>query len=130
MFKKILSIFIILTFSTNVYSQNLRTSMRLMSRNLRAVSGFVRKGDNSPKALEKIIELKKATSDALKYLPKGIDPSDNVAVDRYNSLINQLIIKIDELEQTFLTSPLDKIQAKRLLDDLNVLRKQGHSIFK
>lgn len=104
--------------------------MRLMSRNLRAVSGFVRKGDNSSKALEKIIELKQATSDALKYLPKGIDPSDSVAVDRYTSLIEQVLKKIDELEATFLTSPLDKAQAKLALDEINSLRKQGHSIFK
>lgn len=130
MIRKLLPIFIILTFSTKLYSQSLKNSMRSMNRNFRAVSGYVRKGDNSPKALEKIIELKQATSDALKYLPRGINPSDTVAVDRYTSLINQLITKIDELEQTFLTSPLDKNQAKSLLDDLNSLRKQGHSVFK
>ena len=130
MIKKITTTFILFIFSTQVFAQDLKSSMRLMSRNLRAVSGFVRKGDNSSKALEKIIELKQATSDALKYLPKGIDPSDSVAVDRYTSLIEQALKKIDELEATFLTSPLDKAQAKLALDEINSLRKQGHSIFK
>jgi len=125
---KFLLFFMIAT--TIVKAQNLRSTMRTLNKNFRDVSSYIRSGNNSPQAIETVIKMREAASESLKYLPRGINPSDSSAVERYNGIMTELVDKIIDLEVIFSTSPLNKEQARIVLQEINSIRKKGHSIFK
>lgn len=125
---KFLLFFMIAT--TLVKAQNLRSTMRTLNKSFREVSSYVRTGNNGPQAIDIIIRMREAASESLKYLPRGINPSDSAAVERYNTIMTELVDKIIDLEVIFATSPLNKDQASDTLKEINAIRKKGHSLFK
>lgn len=116
--------------TTLVKAQNLRSTMRTLNKSFREVSSYVRTGNNGPQAIDIIIRMREAASESLKYLPRGINPSDSAAVERYNTIMTELVDKIIDLEVIFATSPLNKDQASDTLKEINAIRKKGHSLFK
>lgn len=116
--------------TTLVEAQNLRSTMRTLNRSFREVNSYARSGNNGPQAIEKIIQMREAASESLKYLPRGINPSDSDSVERYNAIMTELVDKIIELEVVFATSPLNKNQAQDILKEINSIRRKGHSLFK
>lgn len=112
------------------HAQNLRSTMRILNSNLREVTSSARSGNNGPDVIEKIVKMRDAALESQSYLPRGLSPSDTDAVQRYNSLFSELIEKITELEVIFSTTPLDKNEAKRSLQEIDLIKKRAHSIFR
>lgn len=129
--KMTVKFFFALVLSTSmIYAQDLRSTMRNLSDSLRQVSSYAKSGNNGPMALEQIIRMKEAASESLNYLPRGISQSDTASVQKYNQVMSELVQKTIELEVIFGTSPLNKAEANRCLQEINDIRVKGHSLFR
>jgi len=113
-----------------ICAQDLRSTMRILSDSLKQVSSYAKSGNNGPVALEQIIRMKEAASESLKYLPRGINQSDTASVQKYNEVMSELMQKSIELEVIFGTSPLNKAEANRCIQEINDIRVKGHSLFR
>jgi len=88
------------------------------------------RGDNSPANQEVVKTLGEQIALAVNILPPGVSPDDTEVVERYQTLMNELLEKAVQLEDAFATNPMNKDAALAILKEMDALRKKGHAIFR
>ncbi len=104
--------------------------MQQISAGFKASFKAAARGDNSAANQEVVKNLGEQIALAVNILPPGVSPDDTEVVTKYQGLMNELLEKAVQLEDTFATNPMNKDAALAILKEMDALRKRGHAIFR
>lgn len=126
--KLILSLSVL--FLMNTGAADLKEIMSAMGKDFKLSFRLAIQGDSSDQAKKTVKRLKENILLASSTLPSHVDPTDEVTVEKYQSIMNRLLQEADDLVVIFDTEPLNKREALMTLKTMDNIRKEGHSVFR
>lgn len=114
----------------NTGAADLKEIMSAMGKDFKLSFRLAIQGDSSDQAKKTVKRLKENILLASSTLPSHVDPTDEVTVEKYQSIMNRLLQEADDLVVIFDTEPLNKREALMTLKTMDNIRKEGHSVFR
>lgn len=117
-------------FSAPATASELQPLMESIGQQFKATFRNASRANNSEEARATVTALKENIEKSVSILPDGVSPNDEVTVERYQGLMNQLLEKAVLLEDAFATNPMNRGATIAILKEMDELRKKGHAIFR